>query len=37
MIMRRILLLLLLTALAVMPARAQIVNRLKVDDPTFQR
>ena len=37
MIMRRILLLLLLTALAVLPARAQIVNRLKVDDPTFQR
>ncbi len=35
--MRRILLLLLLSVLAALPAGAQIVNRLKVDDPTFQR
>ena len=34
--MRR-LLFLLLTATLVLPLRAQIVNRLKVDDPTFQR
>ncbi len=27
----------MLGVLAVLPARAQIVNRLKVDDPTFQR
>ena len=35
--MRRILFLLLLSVLAALPGRAQIVNRLKVDDPTFQR
>jgi hypothetical protein len=34
--MRR-LLFLLLAALLALPLRAQIVNRLKVDDPTFQR
>ncbi len=35
--MRRLFLLLLLTAFVALPLQAQIVNRLKVDDPTFQR